>query len=126
MAMVYIAGYLSTKVDDEDDDECLDTTLYYEKYGEYFKTLNRGGLCIPKDKCCQFTIFSYVAFHSFEKDACRTSMKKIFAEISRDHDFMMKEAQMHTLANIFFKNFVILSSPQTSQERALKVLKLAV
>ena len=77
MAMVYIAGYLSTKV----DDECLDTTLYYEKYGEYFKTLNRGGLCIPKDTFCQFTIFSYVAFQSFEKDAYRTSMKKIFAEI---------------------------------------------
>ena len=34
-----------------------DTSLYYQKYGDFIKSLDRGGLKIPLDSAGQWTVF---------------------------------------------------------------------
>ena len=56
MSLVYIAGYIQRK-----DDTLGDTFCYFDKYGDYLKDLNRGGLTVPGDLICQWVIFSYIS-----------------------------------------------------------------
>ena len=53
MSLVHIAGYVARK----DDEEVEDAYLYYEKYGSYTQTLDRGGLKKPNDVICQWVFF---------------------------------------------------------------------
>ena len=46
--------------------------IYHEKYGDFINDVNRGGLKIPGDSFCQWTIFSYIVFHEVVNDCCRT------------------------------------------------------
>ena len=41
--------------------------IYHEKYGDFNNDVNRGGLKIPGDSVCQWTIFSYIVVN----DCCR-------------------------------------------------------
>ena len=52
MSLVYIAGYIC-----RNDNESDDTKLYFEKFGSFTESINRGGLHIPNDNVCQFCIF---------------------------------------------------------------------
>ena len=78
MCLVYIAGFLSMGADRNEQD----TRVYYESYGSYFKTMNRGGLTNPSDKCCQWTIFCYIVFFTVKYFTCRTSPKNILSNIT--------------------------------------------
>ena len=49
-SLVYIAGYVSRK-DNEDDD---DTFLHYGTYGNFTSASDRGGLKIPNDTYCEW------------------------------------------------------------------------
>ena len=117
---VYIAGYISTPTCSNED-----TKFYHETYGSYFDTLNRGGLKIPSDKCCQFTVFCYIMFQAVKDKTCRKSQIRIFHLVSEKHDLQMTEVQCRKLANIFFKNYCLLCSPNTRKESSVKVLKLS-
>ena len=54
MSLVYIiSGYVCRTESEEDGD----STLYYEKYGTYMRNMDRGGLKIPNDRCCNVACF---------------------------------------------------------------------
>ena len=38
------------------------TFSYYEKFGDFSRDINRGGLKVPGDTACQWTIYSYIFF----------------------------------------------------------------
>ena len=65
MSLVHIAGYVTRKDLALTEEKLLGaTTFYYQKYGKYTDTLDRGGLNIPTDSACQWTFFSYLMFNA--------------------------------------------------------------
>ena len=62
-SLVYIAGYI-TRNDLELDERTRlgQTSFYFEKYGEFTKSMDRGVLNVPSDRACQWTIFCYILF----------------------------------------------------------------
>ena len=63
MSLVYIAGYITRKDPELSENQLLgQTTFYYQKYGKFIDSLDRGGLNIPSDCCCQWTIFYFILF----------------------------------------------------------------
>ena len=82
MSLCHIAGYV-TRHDDQDEMELLNvTTFYYQKYGNYTKDLDRGGLKVPTDSSCQWTFFSYILFNAVKDKVCRKSLCNSFVLIS--------------------------------------------
>ena len=120
MALVYIAGYVTRK----DDPNIDDTQYYYQKFGSFLKNLDRGGLNVPTDTYCQWTVLCYIMFHSVQDVTCRKSLSKLFLSISEKYNFGITRAKSYILCNIFFKNYSLLFSPKSDKECALKVLKL--
>ena len=55
--IVYIAGYVIRH-----DPLTEDTSDYYEKYGSFLKEINHGGLRIPGDSTCTWTMYCYAVF----------------------------------------------------------------
>ena len=55
--IVYIAGYVIRH-----DPLTEDTSDYYEKYGSFLKEINHGGLRIPGDSACTWTMYCYAVF----------------------------------------------------------------
>ena len=121
MALVYIAGYISSK---DPENEC-NSFFYYEEYGAYVKNMNRGGLNVPDDACCQWTFLSYIMFYAIKEVTCRKSLTKIFVLISNSYGFHITNIQCRRLCNIFFKNYSLLCTPRSDKETKLKVLKLS-
>ena len=78
-SLVYIAGYITRKDNKSSGEE--DTFLYFERYGSYTRALNRGGLSIPGDSACQWTIFCYIIFNLIKDHVCRVSLIDIFQKI---------------------------------------------
>ena len=74
MGLVYIAGYVIRK--DERDE---DSTVLSEKYGDFVRSLNRGGLSLPGDSVCQWVIFCFMVFHKVASESCRRYPFKIIA-----------------------------------------------
>ena len=53
-ALVYIAGYVTLNDPEMTEDELLgDTSLYFEKHGQYTGSLDRGLLNIPRNNAVQ-------------------------------------------------------------------------
>ena len=94
--LVYIAGYVARK-----DDSDFGTYTYFEKYGLYTATLDRGGLSIPNDTICQWVYFSYILFSFVAQDVCRISLCDILMDISHAYNFGIEERERIVLANIF-------------------------
>lgn len=125
MSLVHMAGYV-TRHDDLSERELLDvTTFYYQKYGDYTKSLDRGGLKVPSDTACQWTFFCHILFSCVKDQVCRTSLANLFMMISDMHTFNMNRKHANILSNIFFKNYCIESTPRSSKEPNQKVLKLS-
>ena len=60
MALLYISGYV-TKDDNPDETVVInDTSLYYQKYGDFINSLVRGGLKIPPGSAVQWTVSSFI------------------------------------------------------------------
>ena len=54
--LVYIAGYVTRK----DESNPCDTFSYFECYGTFTNSLDRGGLNIPGDSVCEWVFLSYI------------------------------------------------------------------
>ena len=100
-SLVYIKGYITRK-DNKPSGE--GTFLYFERYGSYTRALNRGGLSIPGDSVCQWTIFCYIIFNLIKDIACRVSLIDIFQKISDFYMFNIEKHHSHILANILISN----------------------
>ena len=78
MSLVHIAGYV-TRRDDQTEKELLGlTTFYYQKYGHYTKSMDRGGLKVPSDTACQWTFFCYALFNCVIDRVCRKPLANLF------------------------------------------------
>lgn len=125
--LVYIAGYITRKDPEEDELSQLDqTTFYFQQFGKYTDSLDRGGLNIPSDRACQWTIFCYVLFNVVKASVCQRSFMKIAMTVSDELQFQMEERHARIISNIFLRNFCCASTPRSTKEPALKCLKLSV
>ena len=120
--IVHIAGYVCRKSLSEDEDE---TYHYYEKYGKFTNSLSRGGLTVPGDKACQWAAMSYLMFGSLKHKVCRTSLTRIFQNISNFHALMIDGLQARMLANTLLSIFCKNITPRQQKETKQKVLKLS-
>ena len=120
-ALVYIAGYVTRR----DTDKEGETHFYHEEFGQYTDTLDRGGLNVPSDKACQWSIYCYIVYNVVKDCVCRTSFMRIAMALSEMFKFGMEERHARILANIFIKNYVCAATPRSSKEPALKRLKLS-
>lgn len=126
MSLVYIAGYITRKDADLSENEMLEqTTFYHQKYGKFTNELDRGGLNIPSDCCCQWTFFCFILFNTVKTKVCRKSLCNIFMAVSEFYSFNMLKKHGQILSNIFLKNYCIESTPRSDKEPAVKVLKLS-
>ena len=125
ISLFYISGYV-TRHDDIDENELLQTTtmFYYEKYGQFTKDLDRGGLKIPTDKTCQWVNFCFLLFDAVRDRICRRSLSCIFLKISKLYSFDMTRKNAEVLSNIFIKNYCRTCTPRSGKEPSQKILKL--
>jgi len=121
MALVYIAGYV-IRHDDLSSDESF---LFYERYGDYMKQLNRGGLTIPGDCVCQWVMMSYILFQKISDSVCRTSLSSVLLGLSDLNCFKMTKSNAYVLSNIFLNNHCHLYSPSSNKESRQKIIKLS-
>ena len=127
MSLVHIAGYVTRNDEALDEDHLLDvTTFYYQKYRDFTKELDRGGLNIPSDSSCQWSIFCYLMFNQVKHSVCQKSLSNLFMVVSDMHTFNMKRNHARILSNIFFKNHCAQNTPRSTKEAKQKVLKLSV
>ena len=127
MSLVHIAGYVTRKDPAlEEEDLMNETMFYYQKFGDYTDTLDRGGLNVPTDSTCQWTFFCYLLFNAVKHEVCRTSLTNLFMAVSTMHSFNMKRHHGRILSNIFFKNHCVQNSPRSTKEARQKVIKLSV
>lgn len=125
-ALVYIAGYVTRK-DPESDEATLlgQTTFYHHKYGEYTNSLDRGGLKVPSDRACQWSIMCFVLFNVVKDSVCRRSFIRLAMTVNDMFQFDMEVRHARILANIFLKNLCLVETPRSTKEPALKRLKLS-
>ena len=121
MALMYIAGYVARHDNDVDDTmDCM------EKYGEYLREINRGGLKLPGDTVSYWVFYSYIMFLHLKNSVCRVSLCNIMMIISDFYcleNIERKHGQI--LGNIFFNNYSNLFTPRSSKESKMKVIKLS-
>ena len=99
MTLLYIAGYVVRN--NYDEEKLLEhTAFYYEKFGKYIKSLDRGGLKIPSDTTCQWVFFSFILFHTVKEKVCRKSLSRIFMLVSEFYFFDMAQKHCNTLIYI--------------------------
>ena len=126
ISLCHIAGYVTRYDDEMSEEESLGvTTFYFQKYGSFTRSLDRGGLKVPTDSACQWTFFSYLMFNTVKENVCRKSLVNLFMVISMMHGFNMKKEHGNRLANIFFKNHCIQATPRSTKEAKQKVIKLS-
>ena len=121
MALVYVAGYVVRKSDNEIDD----TYLYYEKYGSFTQDLDRGGLKTASDSVCQWVFYGYILFREIADLVCRKSLCNILMMVSDSYQFNMERSNGLSFSNILLKNHCLLYSPRSGKEPKQKVLKLS-
>ena len=98
---------------------------YFEKYGEYSVSLDRGGLNTPEDVVCQWIIFGFIIFHSIKNSVCHTSLRRTLLQISDAYGFSIQQAYSFTPANIFLSNLCKASNPLLRKEVKQKLVKLS-
>ena len=110
MALIYIAGYIVRK------DYIEDTFKYHQKYGAFVNDLNRGGLTIPGDSACQWSLSCYVMFREVANYTCRKSLCNILMIISEFYGFNMERKRGMIMSNILFNNHSHLYTPRSSKD----------
>ena len=104
MSLCHMAGYVTQKDPAETKEYLLDTTtFYFQKYGKYTDSLDRGGLKVPTDRACQWTFFGYIMFNAVKEVVCRKSLSNLLVTISDIHTFNMERRHALVLSNIFFQ-----------------------
>ena len=125
VALVYVAGYVTRKDGTLSEEHLLDlTTFYFQKYGDYTHSVDRGGLNVPSDNACQWTFFCYIMFNTVKEKVCRLSLTNVFMSVSDFYSFNMERDHGDILANILLKNYCLQETPRSGKEPALKVLNL--
>ena len=126
MSLVYIAGYVTRNDPELSENQLLElTTFYFQKYGKVTNELDRGGLNVPSDCCCQWTFFCFIIFNTVKTKVCRKSLCNIFMAISEFHTLNMSKTHGQILSNLLLKNYCKSSTPRSDKEPAVKVLKLS-
>ena len=88
---VYIAGYTTHNDSGSSEEKLLnETTFYHQKYGQYLDAMGRGGLNIPTDNTCQWSIFCFALFNTVKEKVCKKSFCNLCMMVSEYHDFEMK------------------------------------
>ena len=120
-SLVYIAGYVTRR------DECNmeeDTFHYFNTYGKFQQEIDRGRLNKSNDRAAQWTLMCYSMFGVVREDAiCRTSLAKIFYEISEIHSLGMTLKHCCILSNIFLKIHCKQVTPLSRKEANVKLMK---
>ena len=108
MSLVYVAGYVSRK-DEQSEQELFDATMFYaQKYGKYLHELDRGGLKIPTATLCQWAMFSYVMFNHIRHLVCRTSLSDVLMSIAYTYGLdSISNKNAMILSNIFLNNYPV-------------------
>ena len=75
--------------------------------------------------CIRFTNKSFIMFNVVKLKVCRNSLFNILMLISEMCNFNMKREHGIILSNILFQNYCLFESPRTTEEPAVKVLKLS-
>ena len=122
-SLVYITGYVFRRDVDEEDD----TFLYFNKYGTFTTTIDRGGLKLLGDTGCKWTFMCYVLFNFVGvSKICRYSLSCLFLDVAFLRDFTsIKREHATTLANIFLNNYCRVHRAASDKEPKVKVLKLS-
>lgn len=123
--LVYIAGYVTRNDPEVDESQLGQTTFYYEKFGAYTDSLDRGGLRTPSDQACQWTIFCFILFSVVKDFVCRKSFCGMAMTLSDIFQLGMEDRHARILSNIFLNNHCRASTPWSTKEPALKRLKLS-
>ena len=121
-SLIYIAGYVQKKGGQAKEN---DTVFYFEKYGKYLESINRGHLIIPQDCIVQWCIFCLIFFVQLSNIKCHNFVANAFVFISNFYEFNVLPKHCRILANIFLANYSILCTPRSTKEASLKVLKLS-
>ena len=121
MALIDIAGYVIRN----SESEYNDTTNYMLQYGDYLNEVNRGGLAIPGDSVCQWSIFCYILFHEIANKVCRKSLCNSLMMISEYYTLNIEKRHGIIMSSILLKNHCILFTPRSSKESKQKILKLS-
>ena len=121
-SLVYIAGYVSRK-DNEDDN---DTFFHYGNYGNFTSALDCGGLKIPSNTICEWVFLSYILFNYVgTSNFCRYPLSCLFIDIACTYDFtIITRNHCHILQNILFNSYCYMHSPASDKETIDKALKL--
>ena len=126
MALFHIAGYVTRNDPTPSEEELLELTTFYSlMYSGYTSHLDRGGLNIPSDKSVQWSFFCFMLFNAVKHSVCRKSLMNIFSMVNRHHEFGMNDKHSRVLSNILLNNFSKKSTPRSSKESQVKVLKLS-
>lgn len=121
-SLVFIGGYIQRKAGSFYE---FDTMIYFDNYGLYLNTLDRGKLTKPHDTLMQWTIFCFILFTEISDVVCRKNIMKKFEAISEKYNFEASDKHNRTIANILINNKVHLLSPRSHKEASLKALKLS-
>lgn len=121
-SLVYIAGYVVRK----DANLKEDSFRYFEEYGGFTSSLNRGGLVQAGDSACQWSIFSYIVFQLVCDKVCRNSLSEILMDISQYYNFEMSKNSCFVMSNILLNNYCKITNLPSYKEPKQKVLKLSL
>ena len=91
----------------------------------FLKEIEHSDLKIPPDTTVEWVFFSFVMFNVVKLKVCRNSLFNILMLISEMYNFNMKREHGIILSNILFQNYCLFESPRTTEEPAVKVLKLS-
>ena len=114
-SLVYIAGYVSKKGLEIKDD----TFCYYNMYGNYTSSLDRGGF----ENTWWYLLFCYVD----AENLCRYTLASLFFDIGYAYygSANIERRHCNVLSNIYFNNYCELHTPGSDKEPQLKLLKLS-
>lgn len=123
-ALLYVSGYIQKTCGVVQE---FDSMLYYDNYGIYLDSINRGKLTIPYDTLVQWVIFSFILFTQIPDEDldCRNNISNKFFVISELYDFNVTLKHCRTFANILINNKTRQITPKSTKEANLKVLKLS-
>jgi hypothetical protein len=131
--LIYVSGYIQLRVDstqtsaDYVDDR--DSFSEYAVHCNYFDSVNRGGLTVPRDSLVLLCYYCYVAFViiSVERMPCYNKIMQCCKAINCSYKLVPHERQQlacRTITNILLNNFTR-AAPRPNDEEKIKRIKLS-
>ena len=117
-----LCRYVSHNEDEEDDEG--DSYKIFEQHGDFLRAMNRGGLKIPRDTVCQWTMLCVAFFVSLESPACRTALVRYLSDIASFCNQVIPLQYCFTLANILLRCSSAFNTRYSAREPSQKLLKV--